>query len=55
MVMDFSENYDCSFQSEVQSGFFFYRNPMMIYYKIKEEGGENKERYEHLFKTMQHF
>jgi hypothetical protein len=43
MVMDFSENYDCSFQSEVQSGFFFYRNPMMIYYKIKEEGGENKE------------
>jgi hypothetical protein len=41
--MDFSENYDCSFQSEVQSGFFFYRNPMMIYYKIKEEGGENKE------------
>jgi hypothetical protein len=49
MVMDFSENYGCLFQSEVQSGFFD-RNqitihPMMIYYKIKEEE----------FKTMQHF
>lgn len=47
MVMDFSENYGCLFQSEVQSGFFD-RNqvtihPMMIYYKIKEEEGENKE------------
>lgn len=45
MVMDFSENYGCLFQSEVQSGFVD-RNqvtihPMMIYYKIKEE--ENKE------------
>ena len=39
MVMDFSENYGCVFQSEVQSGFFD-RNqvtihPMMIYYKNK--------------------
>jgi hypothetical protein len=47
MVMDFSENYGCLFQSEVQSGFFD-RNqvtihPMLIYYKIKEEEGENKE------------
>ena len=47
MVMDFSENYGCLFQSEVQSGFVD-RNqvtihPMMIYYKIKEEEGENKE------------
>ncbi|XP_052806603.1 uncharacterized protein LOC128235851 [Mya arenaria] len=37
MVMDFSENYACVFQSEVQSGFFD-RNqvtvhPMMCYYK----------------------
>ena len=41
MVMDFSENYGCLFQSEVQSGFFD-RNqvtihPMMLYYKVKEE------------------
>jgi hypothetical protein len=48
MVIDFSENYGCLFQSEVQSG-FLYRNqvtihPMMIYYKIKEEEEEeNKE------------
>jgi oligoribonuclease NrnB/cAMP/cGMP phosphodiesterase (DHH superfamily) len=46
MVMDFSENYGCLFQSEVQSGFFD-RNqvtihPMIIYYKTKEEE-ENKE------------
>ena len=40
MVIDFSENYGCLFQNEVQSG-FLYRNqvtihPMMIYYKITE-------------------
>ena len=43
IVMGFSENYGCLFQSEVQSGFFFNRNqvtihPMMLYYKVQEEG-----------------
>jgi hypothetical protein len=46
MVMDFSENYGCVFQSEVQSGFFD-RNqvtvhPMMAYYKVIEEGEEER-------------
>ncbi|KAJ8300503.1 hypothetical protein KUTeg_022022 [Tegillarca granosa] len=47
MVMDFSENYGCVFQSEVQSGFFD-RNqvtihPIMAYYRVKEE--ETEEEY----------
>ena len=47
MVMDFSENYGCLFQSEVQS-IILYRNqvtihPMMIYYIIKEEEEEEEE------------
>lgn len=49
MVMDFSENYGCVFQSEVQSGFFD-RNqvtihPMMCYYTEKQEEKEFKVKH----------
>lgn len=37
MVMDFSENYKCSFQNEVQSAFFYQNlvtiHPCMVYYR----------------------
>ena len=51
MIMDFSENYGCLFQSEVQSGFFD-RNqvtihPMMVYYKVKEEDGAREALVKH--------
>ena len=39
MVMDYSENYSCHFQHEVQSAFFeptqVTIHPMMLYYKKK--------------------
>ena len=51
IIMDFSENYGCLFQSEVQSGFFD-RNqvtihPMMVYYKVKEEDGTREALVKH--------
>ena len=49
MIMDFSENYGCVFQSEVQSGFFD-RNqvtihPIMCYYTEKEGGKKSFNQY----------
>lgn len=49
IVMDFSENYGCVFQSEVQSGFFD-RNqvtihPMMCYYTEKRDDNEYKVKH----------
>lgn len=51
MVMDFSENYGCVFQGEVQSG-FFYRNQvtiqqMMAYYRVKKEEAEKEYTVKH--------
>jgi hypothetical protein len=41
MIMDFSENYKCSFQNEVQSAFFDQTlvtiHPIMCYYRQKVE------------------